>query len=613
MEATLTRLFSIVILPLLLINLVCSVNADSINLVLNSFLQKLSPNNPHIDRNLGWNASSDPCLAGWRGISCKKDDKSIRSIVLESLDLDGSIDANILSLMCNATSLSVLNLQNNSLVGNLPGNIGGCTKLTHIFLSNNRLSGSLPSTLPNLRNLKVLDVSNNNFSGNLPQNLSVISGLAAFLGENNRFTGTIPRFDLGYFSQFNVSFNQFSGPLPANSSKFPLSSFAGNPGLCGEPLQFSCPSPSEHKSKKKSRDKVIMILGYVLFGLALLLFLVYELVKTKKKKNKIGPFVRGEATEKKASENSRKLGSPPHSEYSISSPERSITGTSTSLFVLQRDGSKLLKFEELLRSPAELMAKGSYGSLYKVVIEGGTELAVKRIKDWSVYGEDFQKKMTKMDQARHPNVLSAAAFYCSKQEKLVVYEYQKNGSLFNLLHDNKAVRQFNWASRLHVAAGVSAGLAFMHQSLGGHGNLKSSNILFSPSMDPLISEYGLTALPTHSLDPKATDTAKPFSPAVDVYAFGVILLELLTGKPSRGFDLGQWVHAVLREEWTAEVFDRSLLATEDEGVEEAMVKLLQVALRCISSEPVARPSMAQVAAVLNGMTKEEGWPAVVQA
>lgn len=149
----------------------------------------------------------------------------------------------------------------------------------------------------------------------------------------------------------------------------------------------------------------------------------------------------------------------------------------------------------------------------------------------------------------------------------------------------------------------------MHQSLVtseataavGHGNLKSSNILLSATMEPLISEYGLTALPTHRLE--IAGKTEPFSLSTDVYNVGVIFLELLTGKPSHGFNLAQWVHSVVREEWTVEVFDRSLLGDE-EMVEETMMRLLQLALQCMNSDLNARPSMTEVAAMVAGMKED---------
>ncbi|KAH0436757.1 hypothetical protein IEQ34_008979 [Dendrobium chrysotoxum] len=597
------------LLFLLLIDSASSQTSDDLKTSLISFLGKLSSSNPQINRDLGWTTASDPCLDSWKGITCKKGGKSLHLIALESLKLNGSIDGDLISHLCNSSSsLAVLSLKGNALNGGLPSEISSCTRLTHVYLNNNRLSGSLPSSLPTLKNLKRLDISHNNFSGNIPWNMSRISGLISFFSNNNNFTGTIPEFNLNFINDFNVSFNQFSGPLPANSEKFPVSSYVGNPGLCGKPLDVECRPPppfsSDHNSKKISISKGFMISGYVLFALVIVLFLMYKFLKKMKKTR--GPLQKTKLNQKKVSESSEKLETASPSEYSISSPSHSSAGVSTSLVLLKKDGCKDLKFEDLLRAPAELLGKGRFGSLYKVVINGSTELAVKRIKDWTLSGEEFQKKIMMMDQASHPNVLPVTAFYCSKQEKLVVYDFQKNGSLYSRLHDNREGRPFTWKSRLNVAAGISAGLSFMQQSLinsgatnaAGHGNLKSSNILLSSSLDPLISEYGLIALPTHREE--LAGKTEPFSPSTDVYDLGVIFLELLTGKPSHGFNLVQWVHSVVREEWTVEVFDR-LLLSDGEMVEEAMMRLLQVALQCMKGDANARPRMAEVAAMVAGI------------
>lgn len=148
-----------------------------------------------------------------------------------------------------------------------------------------------------------------------------------------------------------------------------------------------------------------------------------------------------------------------------------------------------------------------------------------------------------------------------------------------------------------------------------HGNLKSSNVLMDKNMDPCISEYGLMVFDSEPLssishgngsEPMDHDRDHPDYPfKADMYSFGVILLELLTGKSvqNNGVDLTKWVHSVVREEWTAEVFDNVLFA---EGAsEERMVNLLQVALKCINPSPEARPSMNQVANMISTIREEE--------
>ncbi|KAG0472132.1 hypothetical protein HPP92_016678 [Vanilla planifolia] len=587
---------------LLCISLLCLLihsrsERDNVKESLIAFLRKLAPENFQIVQDLNWSISTDPCVGTWLGVSCRPGSRSVETIVLEGLNLEGSIDAD---LLCQASSLASLSLMDNSLTGDLQPGIAGCSKLIKVNLSKNRLSGSLPSSLGRLVKLKHLVVSSNNFSGDLPPSLTKILGLISFLADNNHFSGSVPEFNLTSFKEFNISFNELSGPLPWNSEKFAQSSFLGNSGLCGKPLSTTCPTP--HKSKKIV-NTAVMISGYVLLGLSFVLLLAYISMG----KKKIAPEGMKAGTDRKkvTSASGKKRVTPyPPGDHLVAPPSQSATASS--MVMLQKVGIGELCFEELLKAPAELLGRGRFGSLYKVVADGGVELAVKRIKDWTVSGEEFQRKMVSMDQVRHPNVLPAIAFYCSKTEKLAVFAFQNNGSLFNLLHDNNKGRPSNWSSRLRVVAGVASGMSFMHRSLightPGHGNLKTSNILFSSAMEPLISEYGLRAIPSAGSDP----VDLPFSREADVYAMGIILLEVLTGKLNEGFDLAQWVNAVVREEWTVEVFDRALLAEqESEASEGRMVRLLQVALKCIDPSPAARPTMGQIATMVQELQTAE--------
>ena len=167
----------------------------------------------------------------------------------------------------------------------------------------------------------------------------------------------------------------------------------------------------------------------------------------------------------------------------------------------------------------------------------------------------------------------------------------------------------NWEMRRAIACGAARGIKYLH-SQGpnvSHGNIKSSNILLAKSYDARVSDFGLAQLvgPASSPNrvvgyraPEVTDSRK-VSQKADVYSFGVLLLELLTGKaPSHavlneeGVDLPRWVQSVLQEEWRSEVFDTELLRYE--SVEEEMVKMLELAVDCAAQHPDRRPSMYEV-------------------
>lgn len=170
---------------------------------------------------------------------------------------------------------------------------------------------------------------------------------------------------------------------------------------------------------------------------------------------------------------------------------------------------------------------------------------------------------------------------------------------------------FDWSSRIGAAAIIAKALAFMQEELKydgiGHGNLKSSNILLNQNMEPCIIEYGLInqELVNNVVATQGTDKQAEFKS--DIYAFGVILLEMLTGKQAlvqnNGMNLAKWVVSVVREEWTVEVFDRSLI--KEFASEERMVNLLQIAIKCVNDSPESRPSMNQVALMINTLKEED--------
>ncbi|KAK6920746.1 Leucine-rich repeat [Dillenia turbinata] len=590
------------------------------------FMDKLTAgNNVQRDQNWGWNLASDPCNDKWAGVECNSQMQNVRKVVLNKLNFSGTLDT---GLLCMAKSLVYLSLEDNNLSGEIQGDIVNCKRLTHVYLSGNHLSGKLPDSLSRLNNLKRLEIYNNSFSGELPD-LARISGLLTFRAQNNYLSGPIPQFDFTNLLSLDVSNNNFSGPIPDVHGNIPASSFAGNPGLCGDPLPNACPpSPPPKKSNKLSLDRFLIYSGYAILGVAILAFIAYKLVKRKKPKDQ-NDVREQQKVEKNENSNPKKKNisypsgevkeSPDRSEYSITSVESGMV--SSSLVLLTNSAVKELKFEELLRAPAELLGRGKHGTVYKVILGNRMTLAVRRLRGWDIPKEDFKGRMQRMDRVRHPNVLPVMAFYCSKQEKLLVYEYQQKGSLFNLLHGTQYGQAFEWGSRLRIAATIANALAHMHEKLGedgiAHGNLKSSNILFNNNMDPCISEYGLMVVENHNqpylaqsnsfsfniTSSESESTANSFK--VDVYGFGVILLELLTGKlvQNNGFHLARWVHSVVKEEWTYEVFDRALVS---EGAsEERMVNMLQVALKCINPNPDARPIMNQVASMLNSIKEEE--------
>ncbi|TKY69336.1 Leucine-rich repeat receptor protein kinase [Spatholobus suberectus] len=264
-----------------------------------------------------------------------------------------------------------------------------------------------------------------------------------------------------------------------------------------------------------------------------------------------------------------------------------------------------------------MLGKGPFGTAYKAVLDDGTVVAVKRLKDVSVRGKrEFQQRMEVLGSLRHCNVVSLRAYHFSQDDKLLVSDFMPNGSLSWLLHGNRGPGRtpLDWTTRLKIAAGAARGVAFIHNSCNSHspnhklthGNIKSTNVLVDVAGNARVADFGLSifAGPSSSRSngyraPEAPDGRKQTQQS-DVYSFGVLLMEMLTGKcPSAvdggaaaAEDLPRWVRSVVREEWTAEVFDLELMRYKD--TEEEMVALLQIAMACTATAPHQRPRMSHV-------------------
>ncbi|CAL1357982.1 unnamed protein product [Linum trigynum] len=632
---------------------------DGVKNSLITFLAHLNGTKP------SWVPTTDPCLNSWPGISCDAANSSVTRITLSGFSLSGEFNpASVCVNPLLASSLTIINLQRNQISGELSPAISNCTNLTHFLIAKNKFSGHIPESITGIKSLKKLDLSHNDFSGELPD-FTGLPELVMFTAQGNHFTGPVPGFDFLKLQKLDLSHNKFTGEIPDLHGKFDQGSFSDNPDLCGPPSPNPCPSSSSSstvmnaqnetlnnngkKSKTRARDQILMYSGYTIIGLGVIGFIVYKLCR--RKSNAGGSTKKGDLEARvasvdddsfmsKASSVSYAKTGESLSEISGVTEESAMTSSSLVLLTSPLSGGHGggLNFEELLKAPAELLGRGKHGSLYKVNLSGGMTVVVKRIKDWPIQTAEFKTRMQRIHQASHPNVLPALAFYSSKHEKLLVYGYQENGSLFRYLHGTKMGQAFDWPSRLSVASTVARALASMHKKLHddgiSHGNLKSSNILLNQSLEACVSEYGLLPVPAdtdHDDNQNDVDNSssegnsfsfsevrskskskpkkKPAHAAdafrSDVYGYGVVLLEMLTGKTvqNNGVSLPTWVHSVVREEWTVEVFDKHLIS---EGAsEERMVNVLQVAIKCVNPSAYERPAMSQVAVMVDAIREDD--------
>jgi hypothetical protein len=384
---------------------------------------------PH-GRKINWNPATSVCT--WVGINCTLDGSRVLSVRLPGVGLYGPIPANTIGKL---DALAILSLRSNRLSGSIPADILSLPSLHYIYLQDNNFSGNFPSSLSS--QLIVLDFSFNSFTGNIPATINNLTHLIGLNLQHNSLNGSIPYFNPPGLKHLNLSYNHLNGSIPSALEKFPASSFQGNLMLCGPPLnQCSSitpapsptslppppkvpPKPSGSFIKKLSTGAIIAIsVGFaaVLFLLSLMIVLC--------------------CLKKKDTGNSNRLkGKGGRSDKPKEDFGSGVQGAEKNKLVFFEGCSYNFDLEDLLRASAEVLGKGSYGTTYKAILEEGTTVVVKRLKEVVVGKREFEQQMETVERVgQHPNIVPLRAYYYSKDEKLLVYDYMTAGSFSALLH-----------------------------------------------------------------------------------------------------------------------------------------------------------------------------------
>ncbi|KAM0845532.1 hypothetical protein ACQ4PT_056309 [Festuca glaucescens] len=272
------------------------------------------------------------------------------------------------------------------------------------------------------------------------------------------------------------------------------------------------------------------------------------------------------------------------------------------------------------------LGEGGFGSVYKGVLSEGQEIAVKRMLQTSTQGiEELKTELVLVAKLQHKNLVRLVGVCLEGQEKLLVYEYMPNRSLDTVLFDSEKSRDLDWGKRLKIVNGVARGLQYLHEDSQlriVHRDLKASNVLLDSDCNPKISDFGLAKLfgwdqsqavtshiaGTYGYMAPEYAMRGQYSVKSDAFSFGVLLLEIVTGRKNSSFaDSEQSIDllSLVWEHWSTgtveELADPSLgLGSRSPGGQ--MLKPVNIGLLCVQDSPADRPTMSTVNVMLSSST-----------
>ncbi|RCV34078.1 hypothetical protein SETIT_7G134000v2 [Setaria italica] len=455
--------------------------------------------------------------------------------------LNGSLPDNV----CDSPAMSIVNISRNALSGTIP-ELRNCKRLVSLCLAGNGLTGPIPASLGDLPVLTYIDLSSNGLTGGVPAELQNLK-----------------------LALLNVSYNRLSGRVPPSLiSELPAVFLQGNPGLCGPGLPNDC---DDAPSTKHRGLALAATVASFLTGVALLAVGALAVCR-------------------------RLHGGEPSPWKLVLFHPVKITG------------------EELLAGfhDRSIIGRGAFGKVYLIELQDGQNIAVKRlVNSGKLKFRAVKNEMKALAKVRHKNIAKMLGFFYSEGEVSIIYDYLQTGSLQDLICGPKFT--VGWKDRVRIAMGVAQGLAHLHHDHTPqvlHRDLKASNVLLGDEFEPRIAGFGIDRVVgemayqtsmASDLNYKCymapeQSCAKNPTHLMDVYSFGVILLELVTGKPAEqpashddSVDIVRWVRRRINVA-DSEILDPSISRAARQGMQAA----LELALRCTSVMPDQRPAMDEV-------------------
>ncbi|PHT97583.1 Protein NSP-INTERACTING KINASE 1 [Capsicum chinense] len=463
-------------------------------------------------------------------------------------------------------------------------------------LPSQNLSGTLSPSIGNLTNLQIILLQNNNITGPIPKEIGRLSKLQTLDLSDNFVTGDIP-LSLGHL----------------NDLKYII---VGNPLICATgsepdcygmqllPMSMTLNSTESSSSGKQKGHKIALVFGSTLGCISLLVLGIGLFLWSRHRHNQQAFF---------------DVKDRHHEEVSLGN--------------LRRFQFKDLQIATNNFSSKNILGKGGFGNVYKGHLPDGTPVAVKRLNDGNAIGgeKQFQTEVEMISLAVHRNLLRLYGFCMTQAEKLLVYPYMSNGSVASRLRGKKEPKPvLDWGTRKRIALGAARGLLYLHEQCDPkiiHRDVKAANILLDDFCEAVVGDFGLAKLLDHQdshvttavrgtvghIAPEYLSTGQS-SEKTDVFGFGILLLELITGM--RAIEFGKaanqkgamldWVRKIHQEKKLDVLVDKDLRINYDRIELEEMV---QVALLCTQYLPGHRPKMSEIVRMLEGDGLAERWEA----
>ncbi|XP_042465203.1 probable LRR receptor-like serine/threonine-protein kinase At1g05700 isoform X3 [Zingiber officinale] len=445
--------------------------------------------------------------------------------------------------LSNSSRVTALNLSSSGLIGEITKYVANLSALQYLDLSYNNLTGPIPGVLANLSSLKLLDLTGNQLNGSVPKSLLEMA-------QNGLLT---LRLD-------------------------------GNPHLCNNgTLCNVMPAP---KRKKTSTSTIVILCIVPVLILLLLIAIVWRVRKTQglRRGNSVDPH----------------NGFPKQTDNALQFENRQFTYT---------------ELQNITHNFQKILGKGGFGSVFHGHLEDGTQVAVKMLSHSSSQGtKEFLAEAQHLTRVHHRNLVSLVG-YCNEVNHLgLVYEFMSQGTLQDHLRGRaNNARALSWRQRLHMAIDAALGLEYLQKGCKPplvHRDVKSGNILLSETLEAKIADFGLSKAflseaSSHTstvvvgtpgfLDPEYYNTFQ-LNEKSDVYSYGVVLLELITGLPpilpgTENVHLVQWMLQGLDRGNIEDVVDPRL---EGEYDINSVWKCIDIALKCTAHRSQQRPNMTEV-------------------